>query len=74
MLNLWFNPEGFELGGQTFGPLTLLLGPPAFLLSPLAFLLGLLAFLLGLLAFLLSAQVFPFYRCGNPDTMCVVEA
>ena len=47
MLDLWFDPERFELGCQPFGPL--------------AFLLGLLAFLLGPLAFLLSAQAFSLY-------------
>ena len=44
MLEIWFNPEGFELGGQTFGPLALLFSPLALLLGPLAFLLGPLAF------------------------------
>ena len=60
MLELWFNPEGFELGGQTFGPLALLLSP--------------LTFLLGLLAFLLSALAFSLYERGNPDTVCIAKA
>jgi len=60
MLELWFNPERFELGDQTFGPLALLLGS--------------LAFLLGLLAFLLSALAFSLYERGNPATVCIVKA
>ena len=44
MLEIWFNPEGFELGGQTFGPLALLFGLLALLFGPLAFLLSALAF------------------------------
>jgi hypothetical protein len=53
-LDLWFNPERFELGCETFGPL-------AFLFGPLAFLFGLLVFLLSPQAFLLSAQAFSLY-------------
>ena len=60
MLELWFNPEGFELGGQAFGPLV--------------FLFRSLALLLGLLAFLLSALAFSLYERGNPDTVCIVKA
>ena len=60
MLELWFNPEGFELCGQTFGPL--------------AFLFRSLALLLGLLAFLLSALAFSLYERGNPDTVCIIKA
>ena len=44
MLELWFNPERFELGCQPFGPQALLFGLQAFLLSPQAFLLSALAF------------------------------
>jgi len=67
MLELWFNPEGFELGGQTFGPLVLLF-------RSLAFLFRSLALLLGLLAFLLSALAFSLYERGNPDTVCIIKA
>ena len=55
MLDLWFDPERFELGCQSLGAL-------AFLLGALAFLLGLLVLLLSALAFLLSAQMLPLYR------------
>ena len=44
MLELWLNPERFELGCQPFGPLAFLLSPLAFLLSPLVFLLSAQAF------------------------------
>ena len=37
MLDLWFDPERFELGCQPFGALAFLLSLLAFLLSALAF-------------------------------------
>src|SRR5437763_854555 len=67
-LGLWFDAERFELRGEPFGALALLLSALALLLSALALLLSALALLLGALAFSLRPLVLLFHWRGTPRT------